>query len=34
MPESALVTWMCSRCKKRPLLELLQLIWEMRRKEA
>jgi hypothetical protein len=33
-PLELLDTWMCSRCKKRPLLELLQLVWKMRRKEA
>jgi hypothetical protein len=33
-PLELLDTWMCSRCKNRPLLELLQLIWMMRRKAA
>lgn len=33
-PLELLVTWMCWRCKKKPLLELLQLIWKMRREEA
>lgn len=33
-PAELLVTWMCSRCKQKPLLELLQLVWKMRRERA
>ncbi|HEV7522421.1 MAG TPA: hypothetical protein VGP89_15060, partial [Candidatus Angelobacter sp.] len=33
-PLELLDTWMCSRCKKRPLMELLQLIWKIRREKA
>jgi hypothetical protein len=32
-PLELMVTWMCSRCKKNPILELLQMIWKMRREK-
>lgn len=33
-PLDLIATWMCHCCKKRPILELLQMIWKMRREEA
>ena len=33
-PLELLATWMCQRCKKRPLLDLLQMIWNLKREAA